>query len=180
MPKLVSTIFCHFATGPAFHKNLICSGRFATDFCSRPLRYSSRLASNDNQSRNNTVQYLMSSIFATLFFFTFSMSLHAATPISGAWLLTVDGPRGKSTPTLTILEKAPGEFSGALAGPKTTIAIDAIEVVGNSFSFPFQMKTAFGTFELTYTGQIDQDTMNGSIATPRGNRHLTGQRQSAQ
>ena len=124
------------------------------------------------------MQYLKSFVFATLLFFTFSISLHAAVPISGEWLLAVDGPRGKSTPTLTILEKAPGEFSGALAGPKATIAIDAIEVVGNSFSFPFQMKTAFGTFELTYTGQIDQDTMNGSIATPKGDRPFTGQRQS--
>lgn len=126
------------------------------------------------------MQCLKPRVIATLLFCTLNMSLQAAVPVSGDWLLGVDAPRGKSRPTLIILENTPGKFSGSLTGPKGTIAIATIEVEGNTFRFPFQMKTAFGTFELTYTGKIDQDTMSGSIATPRGDRPFTGQRQSVQ
>ncbi|MFQ3346754.1 MAG: hypothetical protein ACI8RT_000485 [Candidatus Azotimanducaceae bacterium] len=123
------------------------------------------------------MQYLKPSLLATLLSLIFAMSLQAAAPISGEWLLAVDAPRGKPTPTLTITENAPGEFSGSLSGPKGTFAIDAIKVHGNSFSFPFQIKTAFGTVELQYAGQIDEDAMTGAIATPRGDTPFTGQRQ---
>jgi hypothetical protein len=123
------------------------------------------------------VQYFKSSVFATLLFLTFSMSLQAAAPVAGVWLLEVDGPRGKSTPTLTVSEQAPGEFSGSLTGPRGSFAIDNVAVEGNAFSFLFQMKTAFGTFELKYAGQVDQDTMTGSVETPRGDTPFTGKRQ---
>lgn len=63
-----------------------------------------------------------------------SMSSHAASPVTGHWLLSVDGPRGKSTPTLTILskeakansEKGVNEFSGVLVGSRGCIAIDTV------------------------------------------------------
>ena len=121
------------------------------------------------------MQYFKSSVFATLLFLTFSMSLQAAAPVAGVWLLEVDGPRGKSTPTLTVSEQAPGEFSGSLTGPRGSFAIDNVAVEGNAFSFPFQMKTAFGTFELKYAGQVDQDTLtlatgNGRVDDRRHNR----------
>jgi len=125
------------------------------------------------------VHYLKSSLFAILLSLVFSTSLQAAAPISGAWLLEVNAPRGKSTPTLTILESTTGKFSASLAGPRGTFAIDTVQVDGNSFSFPFEMKTTLRTVELKYTGQIDQDTMTGMVATPRGDIPFTGQRQNS-
>ena len=122
-----------------------------------------------------------------------SMSSHAASPVTSHWLLSVDGPRGKSTPTLTILskvakansEKGVNEFSGVLVGPKGRIAIDTVQIQvqaqvqaqDKSLSFPLQVQTAFGTFELKYSGQVDDDAMTGTVTTPRGERAFTGQRQ---
>ena len=123
------------------------------------------------------MQYFKFTAFTTLLFLTFSMNLQAAAPVTGVWLLEVDGPRGKSTPTLTVSEQALGEFSGLLTGPRGSFAIDTVAVKGNTFSFPFQMKTAFGTFELKYSGQVDRDTMTGSVETPRGVTPFTGKRQ---
>jgi hypothetical protein len=116
-----------------------------------------------------------------------SMSSHAASPVTSHWLLSVDGPRGKSTPTLTILskvakansEKGVNEFSGVLLGPRGRIAIDTVQVQAQdkSLSFPLRVQTAFGTFELKYSGQVDDDAMTGTVTTPRGERTFTGQRQ---
>ena len=122
-----------------------------------------------------------------------SMSSHAASPVTSHWLLSVDGPRGKSTPTLTILskvakansEKGVNEFSGVLVGPRGRIAIDTVQIQvqaqvqaqDKSLSFPLQVQTAFGTFELKYSGQVDDDAMTGTVTTPRGERAFTGQRQ---
>ena len=122
-----------------------------------------------------------------------SMSGHAASPVTSHWLLSVDGPRGKSTPTLTILsevakansEKGVNEFSGVLVGPRGRIAIDTVQIrvqaqaqaQDKSLSFPLQVQTAFGTFELKYSGQVDDDAMTGTVTTPRGERAFTGQRQ---
>ena len=120
-----------------------------------------------------------------------SLSSHAASPVTSHWLLSVDGPRGKSTPTLTILskvakansEKGVNEFSGVLVGPRGRIAIDTVQVQAQvqaqdqSLSFPLQVQTAFGTFELKYSGQVDDDAMTGTVTTPRGERAFTGQRQ---
>ncbi|MDG1133928.1 MAG: hypothetical protein P8N67_06070 [Pseudomonadales bacterium] len=119
------------------------------------------------------------------------MSSHAASPVTSHWLLSVDGPRGKSTPTLTILskvakansEKGVNEFSGVLVGPRGRIAIDTVQIQvqvqaqDKSLSFPLQVQTAFGTFELKYSGQVDDDAMTGTVTTPRGERAFTGQRQ---
>lgn len=122
-----------------------------------------------------------------------SMSSHAASPVTSHWLLSVDGPRGKSTPTLTILskvakansEKGVNEFSGVLVGARGRIAIDTVQIQvqaqvqaqDKSLSFPLQVQTAFGTFELKYSGQVDDDAMTGTVTTPRGERAFTGQRQ---
>jgi hypothetical protein len=115
------------------------------------------------------------------------MSSHAASPVTSHWLLSVDGPRGKSTPTLTILskvakansEKGVNEFSGVLLGPRGRIAIDTVQVQAQdkSLSFPLQVQAAFGIFELKYSGQVDDDAMTGTVTTQRGEIAFTGQRQ---
>ena len=114
-----------------------------------------------------------------------SMSSHAASPDTSHWLLSVDGPRGKSTPTLTILskvakansEKGVNEFSGVLVGSRGCIAIDTVQVQDKSLSFPLQVQAAFGIFELKYSGQVDDDAMTGTVTTQRGEIAFTGQRQ---
>jgi hypothetical protein len=76
-------------------------------------------------------------------------------------------------------EKGVNEFSGVLLGPRGRIAIDTVQVQAQdkSLSFPLQVQTAFGTFELKYSGQVDDDAMTGTVTTPRGERAFTGQRQ---
>lgn len=93
----------------------------------------------------------------------------------GDWQLRVDGRMGVQTPTLVIIEND-GVFSGRIGGDRGTLDIEAIEVDGQSFSFPFTMSTPLREFTLIYSGTRDGDTLTGTVESPRGPVPFTGER----
>jgi hypothetical protein len=112
-------------------------------------------------------------------FLMFNLNANASSSLAGTWDLQVEGPRGQSTPTLIIEAQAQANaertFSGVLEGPRGSFFIQTISVSGNSFTFPIQIKTALGTLELRYIGNFTEQTMSGSIESPRGRMPFEGQ-----
>ena len=93
----------------------------------------------------------------------------------GAWQLRVEGRMGVQTPTLVIVEKD-GVFSGKIGGERGNLDIEAIEVEGQSFTFPFTMSTPIREFTLIYSGTRDGDKLTGIVDAPRGPVPFTGER----
>lgn len=109
---------------------------------------------------------LLSSVFA-----------FADSGLVGQWQLRVEGRMGLQTPTLTVRE-ADGKFSGSIGGARGQLDIETITVTGNQFSFPFNMTTPRGEFNLLYSGTRDGDSLTGTVAAPRGPIPFTGERKS--
>jgi hypothetical protein len=72
------------------------------------------------------------------------------------------------------------EASGALAGtwtsPRGSDDLHDVAWDGTTLRFTRQLSTPQGDFELKYTATLDGDTLNGTLATPRGEREFSAKR----
>ncbi len=76
------------------------------------------------------------------------------------------GAFGGGTQTLTL--SVQGEtLQGTLAGERGSAELKNIILEGNKITFAVERETPRGTFEATYNGEIDGDTMTGTMEGPR-------------
>jgi hypothetical protein len=101
----------------------------------------------------------------------------ADTGLVGQWQLRVEGRMGLQTPTLTVRQED-GSYSGTIGGARGQLDIETITVDGNQFSFPFNMTTPMGEFNLLYSGTRVGDKLTGTVEAPRGPVPFTGERKA--
>lgn len=118
-----------------------------------------------------------------------AISLFAAAPaaaqdVSGTWEIayTMETPRGSMDRTMTVqLEQdgtvligtaemaAMGRPGGGGGGGETrTVEISDGMVAGNEVMFTIILGGGQRTFEMTFAGQADGDTMEGTVSNPMG------------
>ena len=107
----------------------------------------------------------------------------AAQDVSGTWEIayTMETPRGSFERTLVVtLEQdgttltgsaemaAMGRPGGGGGGGTRTVEISDGMVAGNEVMFTIVLDRGQRTFELMFAGQVDGDSMEGSVSTPMG------------
>ncbi len=102
-------------------------------------------------------------------------SLPASAELTGSWTLTIDTPRGKQNPKLEVAQKD-GVYSGTYHSLRGPIEINNVQTDGKAFSFDIQISVPIGEIDVTYTGVIDGDRMNGKVVNPRGEVPFAGVR----
>ena len=106
---------------------------------------------------------------------TFTAASVWAGGVVGTWELTSETPRGPRTIELTIHE-TDGAYSGTITGRRGEMAVEVINVEGDTLSFTRSVSTPNGDFQLDYAGTVDGDSISGTIRTPRGENQFTGKR----
>jgi hypothetical protein len=97
--------------------------------------------------------------------------------IAGEWTLTRQagpgggaGGRGGQRPaTKMVIQQEGNTFTGTLTMPFGEAPIQEGAINGNEISFKVSIETPRGTFEMTYTGKVEGDTMSGTVSG-RGGR----------
>ena len=112
-----------------------------------------------------------------------------AQSLTGTWIVSSEGRRGPQTSTLTLVQDGSaltGTITLSLGGRRgggggdggtQTIDLEDGTVDGDSFSFSFAITRGDDSFEQSYSGTFDGDTMEGTIQGGRGGgRPFTGER----
>ena len=82
--------------------------------------------------------------------------------VAGEWQLTIDTGQGTGTPTVTFQqdgEKLTGTYSSQVFGEQKVTG----SVKGNAITFGFTATLEGNSFEITYTGTVEKDTMKGKV-----------------
>ena len=77
------------------------------------------------------------------------------------------GAFGGGSQTL-VLSVQDGALQGTLASERGTSELRNIMLDGNKITFTVQRETPRGSFESTFTGEIDGNTLTGTMEGPRG------------
>jgi len=96
--------------------------------------------------------------------------------VAGTWEMSVEGPRGTFTQTLTIQQEG-SSIKGTLTGRRGESPLEG-SVTGNKISFTVQRETPNGTFTLEYAGTVDGDSMKGTVHSERFDGEWTAKRAS--
>lgn len=107
--------------------------------------------------------------------------------VDGTWNLTVEAPDrgggggggggrggggrggGLFSPGQTLVFSVNDEaIEGTLESEQGSIELDDVTLVGNAIEFTVARQTQRGSFELTYTGKVDGDTMTGTFSVGQG------------
>jgi hypothetical protein len=94
--------------------------------------------------------------------------------VAGTWEMTVEGPRGTRTQTLTIQQDG-NKIKGTLAGQRGEVPLEG-SVDGNKLSFTVTRETPGGTFTIEYTGTVEGDSMKGTMHTQMFDGEWTAKR----
>ena len=121
-----------------------------------------------------------------------AISLAAAAPAaaqdaSGTWefAYTMETPRGSMERTMTVqlvqdgtaltgtaempaMGRPGGGGGGGGGGETRTVDISNGMVAGNEVMFTIVLSRGERTFEMTFSGQVDGDTMEGTVSNPMG------------
>ena len=104
--------------------------------------------------------------------------------LAGSWEFTVEapqggggggggrrggGPGGPFGGPQTLMLSVEGEMlQGALEGQGGSIELRNLVLEGSKITFTVERETPRGTFELTYTGEVEGNTMAGTMEGPGG------------
>ena len=111
-----------------------------------------------------------------------------ASDLAGTWEFTMEAPQGGGGGrgggpggrgggrggafgggTQMLMLSVQGEtLQGTLEAERGSTELKSIMLDGNKITFTVERETPRGTFELTYNGEIDGDTMTGTMEGPGG------------
>lgn len=101
--------------------------------------------------------------------------------ITGKWESTRETQQGTMTTTFTFAQDG-GKLTGTLGSQRGDMEISEEisdgTIEGNKISFQVVMTRGDRTFEMTYSGTVEGDTITGTMQTPRGEQPWTAQRVS--
>jgi hypothetical protein len=95
--------------------------------------------------------------------------------IDGSYTAKVKAPIGAMEMNL-VLTTDGNALVGTVSSKKDTTELRNGVVIGNEFSFNFDMNAPMGRTEVSVTGSVDGDTISGFLTTPLGTVSLSGQR----
>ncbi len=99
--------------------------------------------------------------------------------LAGSWEFTMEPPPGGGGgrgggpggpfggPQTLVLSVQDGELQGTLEGGRGSTELKNIILEGSKITVTVERETPRGTFEATYNGEIEGDTMSGSMQGPR-------------
>lgn len=87
--------------------------------------------------------------------------------VAGKWEFTSEGPRGTQTSTITF-EQDGTVLKGTMETQRGAVSFENGSVEGNKITFTIVRGMGDRTFEMTYTGTVEGDTMTGTMTNPRG------------
>ncbi len=108
--------------------------------------------------------------------------------LAGSWEFTMEAPQGGGGgrggggggrrgggpggpfggPQMLMLSVEGEMLEGALEGQGGSIELKNLVLEGSKITFTVERETPRGTFELTYTGEVDGNTMAGTLEGPGG------------
>lgn len=95
--------------------------------------------------------------------------------IAGKWETTRETPRGTMTSTFTF-EVDGNKLTGTVGSSRGDTEISEGTVEDNKISFKVVMSMGDRTFEMSYSGTVEGDTITGTMETPRGEAPWTAKR----
>ena len=97
--------------------------------------------------------------------------------VAGTWEMTVEGPNGTRTQTLSIQQDG-STIKGTITGRRGESPFEG-SISGNKLSFSAKRETPNGTFTVEYTGTVDGDSIKGKSHSERFDSEWTAKRASA-
>src|SRR5262249_32803382 len=94
--------------------------------------------------------------------------------VAGKWEMSMEGPQGVMTQTLTI-EQKDAAIKGTLKGPRGGAPFEGA-VDGNKVSFKVKRETPVGERVMEYTAKVDGDSMKGTVKFGENEREWTAKR----
>ncbi|MEJ2237715.1 MAG: hypothetical protein P8X82_05420 [Gemmatimonadales bacterium] len=95
--------------------------------------------------------------------------------VAGKWETTRETPRGTMTSTFTFQVEG-NKLTGSIGSQMGDVEISEGTVEGNKISFKMVMSRGDRTFEMSYSGTVEGDTITGTMETPRGEVPWTAKR----
>jgi hypothetical protein len=95
--------------------------------------------------------------------------------VAGKWETTRETPRGTMTSTF-IFELDGNKLTGTVGSSRGDTEISEGTIDGNKISFKVVMTMGDRTFEMSYSGTVEDDTITGTMETPRGEVPWTAKR----
>lgn len=89
----------------------------------------------------------------------------------GTWELTESSDQGSRTRQLKVYPDLTGRYEFFFSEVPVELSLD-----GDQVSFHIEMSFGDRTFETDFTGTLDGENLTGELTSPRGTRHMTGQR----
>jgi len=99
--------------------------------------------------------------------------------VAGKWETTRETPRGTMTSTFTFNVDG-NKLTGTVGSQRGDTEISEGTVEGNKISFKVVMTMGDNSFEMSYSGTVEGDTITGTMETPRGEVPWTAKRVSDQ
>jgi hypothetical protein len=121
----------------------------------------------------------MNSIRARLFVGVCAMAaavLAYAGDVAGTWALSVESPRGTTTPTLTLAQKGE-EVTGTMKTQRGDMPVTGT-LKGNALTFGYKVSMQGNEMEITYSGTVDGNAVSGTVSYGgMGEGKFTGKKQ---
>ncbi len=132
--------------------------------------------------------FAVGAIILSVAYFAEPGAAQDAVDLAGSWEFTMEAPQGRGGGggggrggggggrrggafgggTQTLMLSVQGEtLQGTLEGERGSAELKNIILEGNKITFTVERETPRGTFEATYNGEIDGDTMTGTMQGPR-------------
>ncbi len=99
-----------------------------------------------------------------------------AVDVSGTWALTVDTRQGPQERTLQLTMTKDGSLTGTVTSERGTSSLSSGWVSGAKFSFTVIVSRGGRTFEATYIGTVEGNTMSGTVTLGTTTADFTGAR----
>ena len=94
-----------------------------------------------------------------------------AAKVAGAWEMSMQGPQGPVTQTLTIQQDG-NKITGTLKGMRGDSPLDGT-LDGNNITFSVKRTTPNGDVTQTYTGTVSGDSISGTVKMGQNDRPWT-------
>jgi hypothetical protein len=117
-------------------------------------------------------------LLATLAIFAMAFALAAAAQdmakVDGSWELTMEGPNGSFTQTLTIQQDG-AKLKGTAKGQRGESPLEGT-VDGNKIQFTITRHTPNGDRAIEYNGTVSGDSIKGTVKFGENEREWTAKR----
>jgi len=95
--------------------------------------------------------------------------------VAGKWETTRETPNGTMTSTFTFQVDG-NKLTGTIGSQRGDTEISEGAIDGNKISFKIVMTRGDRTMEMVYSGTVEDDTITGTMQTPRGEQPWTAKR----